>query len=166
MSAIDDILATAKLPEQTVTLCVRGDLLAQHAALTADLKVLGDGEMSLADPRHEIARQIVDLEAEMKATEVAFTFRALGRTAYRALVAAHPGPEGTRFNIDTFSPALIAASCHAPAMTPTQVDRLFDVVNEGAVEVLFMAAYTVNEGLSRVPFSAVASELTQNSPPK
>ena len=164
MSTIDDIIGSARLPEQTVKLCLRGDLVAEHAALDAELKALGEWSptsLAEADPRAGIAAQVRDLEAQIAASETPFTFRALGRRKYRELVDAHPGEPGTRFNADTFPRALIAACCTEPALTPTDVDRLFDVLNEGAVEVLFMAAYTVNEGLTRVPFSATASELTK-----
>lgn len=164
MANIDDIIGTAKLPEQTVRLCMRGDLVAAHADLDAKLKSLSGWEPnSLAepDPRADLADRIRDLEVEITDSEVPFTFRALGRRKYRELLDANQGEPGTRFNPDTFPRALIAACCADPVLTVTDVDRLFDVLNEGAVETLFMAAFTVNEGLTKVPFSAAASAVTR-----
>lgn len=164
MANIDDIIGSAKLPEQTIRLCMRGDLVAEHADLDAQLKAMGDWEPSSlaeSDPRAELAERIAALEVEIAESETAFTFRALGRRKYRELLDANQGEPGTRFNPDTFPRALIAACCADPIVTPTDVDRLFDVLNEGAVETLFMAAFTVNEGLTRVPFSAAASAMTR-----
>jgi hypothetical protein len=164
MPTIDEIIGSAKLPEQTVRLCMRGDLVAEHQALDARIKDMGTWEPSSladSDPRAALAEQIADLESEIADAERDFTFRALGRRKYRELLDAHPGEPGTRFNAESFIPALIAACCISPEMTRTDADRLFDVLNEGAVEVLFMAAYTVNEGLTKVPFSATASALTR-----
>lgn len=164
MSSIDDIISTAKFPEQTIRLCTRGDLIAEHVALSAEFATMPDAPQShlaAADPRAPLAQEIVDLETRMRDTEVPFTFRALGRRKYRELLEEHPGEPGVKFDLGTFPRALIAACAVDPVMTPTDVDRLFDVLNEGAVEVLFMGAYTINEGVSRVPFSVAASELTR-----
>lgn len=169
MSAIDDILSAAKLPETTVRIPLPDPALAdEHQRLDAELKALGEFDPSSigeANPRHDLAARLTEIEAEMKASEVPFKFRALGRRKYRELIDAHPGEDGQRFEVVGFSRALISACCVDPLMTPTDVDRLFDVLNEFAVEVLFMAAYSVNEGPARVPFSAAASELMRKQQP-
>lgn len=168
MSSIDDILEQARPNQNVHRVCVRGDLIAEHQRLEADLAAAPEPLSHLAaeDPRVPIAAAIAELEAEMHAAEAEFTFRALGRTKYRELKDRHPGrPEAgeTQFNADTFPRELIAACCIDPVMTPADVDRLFNVLNEGATESLFMAAYTVNEGVTRVPFSKAASAVTKRS---
>ena len=40
----------------------------------------------------------------------------------------------------------------------SDAERLFDVLNAGQVELLFMGAYVVNEGPTQVPFSKAASD--------
>lgn len=163
MSTIDDIIGTAKLPETTVRLCPRGDLAAEHNALSAQLAALGEftpSSLADTDPRAPIAASLVDLEERMRDLEVPFTFRALGRRKYRELMGQHPGEPPLRFG-PGFIPALIAACALDPEMTPTDVERLFDVLSEGDCELLFLAAYQVNEGVTRVPFSAAASALTR-----
>lgn len=164
MSSIDDILEVAKLPQHTIRLCLRGDLIAEHQALEARLKEHGEfvqSHLAEADPRREVAEQILAIEDEMHAAEVPFTFKALGRRKYRELLESHPGEPGQKFDPHTFPRALIAACAVEPVMTPADVDRLFDALNEAAVEALFTAAWTINEGVTRVPFSKAASAVTK-----
>lgn len=168
MSTIDEILELAKPAENTIRICLRGDLVAEHQALEAELRSMADqpqSHLAAADPRAPIAEAILDLEAEMRAAERPFVFRALGQTKYRELLDQHPGEPTQKFNPATFPRALISACCIDPVMTPVDVDRLCDKLNEGTVEALFMAAYTVNEGVTRVPFSERASALTKRRTP-
>jgi hypothetical protein len=167
---IEDILAATKLPEHTVRLCLRGDLAAEHERLEAELAALRDWEpSSLADedPRRAAAEAIQAVEASMAESETVFVFRALGRRKYRALMDAHPDPKGEgMFSADTFPQALIAASCVEPEMDVVDAERLFDVLNAGQVETLFMGAYIVNEGPTQVPFSKAASDALRSSAQK
>jgi hypothetical protein len=86
---------------------------------------------------------------------VEFRFRALGHRAYSNLLAAHPAPEGSKepYDAGTFLPAVLAACCAEPSLTPAQVDRLLDVVNDGTARILFATALAVNEEPSPLPFS-------------
>ncbi len=158
----EDILAAAKLPEHTVRVCLRGDLAAEHERLENELAALGDWEpssMADEDPRRPLAEAIRAVEAEMTDSTETFVFRALGQRKYRALMDAHPDPKGEgAFDSATFPQALIAASCIEPEMDAVDVERLFDVLNAGQVETLFMGAYIVNEGPTQVPFSKAASD--------
>lgn len=164
MPSIDEILEEAKPAETTFRVCLRGDLLNEHQALEAELKALPpfkQSHLAEADPRIGLALKIAELEAEMRKSEAAFHFRALSRTKYRELLAANPGEPNQKFNPETLPRVLISACCIDPVMTPSDVDRLFDRLNEGSVEALFMAAYALNEGVTRVPFSERASALTK-----
>ena len=158
---INDVIAGAKLREQTVSLCMRGDLVAAHAEASEALDaLLRDGlSDSLAAPQVEAARKVRAIEDEMNAAATVFRVRALGDREYRAIKAAHPGRDGVQeaFNIDTYPAALIAASSADPVMTVPDVERLFEVLNEGQRDELFGAAFTVNEGKQGVPFSERAS---------
>lgn len=166
----EDILAAAKLPEHTVRVCLRGDLAAEHERLENELDALREwapSALAEADPRRPLAEAITALEAEMAESTETFTFRALGQRKYRALVDAHPDPKGDgQWNAETFPQALIAACAIEPEMDVVDVERLFDVLNAGQVETLFMGAYMVNEGPTRVPFSKAASDALRASAPK
>lgn len=163
-SEFDEIMQQAKPSETTVRIPLRGDLVAEHQLADQELKALGDwtaSNLAESDPRVPLALEIQRLEQEIAASERVFRFRALGRRKYRELLEQHPSDvPGERWDDDTFPRALISACCISPEMTPTDVDRLFDVLNDGSVETLFLGAYSVNEGVSRVPFSERASKVT------
>jgi hypothetical protein len=114
--------------EASVRVCLRGDLVAEVERLEQQLR-----EDRRADDREnrtplapQTAQRILDLQDQARASEVEFTFRALGRRAYSDLLAAHaPTDEQQQeaaghgisldWNPETFPPALAAASCSAPA---------------------------------------------------
>ena len=164
---INDVIASAKLREQSITLCLRGDLAARHQEAVQALEALTpDGVTgSLGGPVVEAAQKVRELEAEMREASTTFLFRALGDREYRALKAAHPGREGQQesFNVDTYPAALVAASSADPVMTVPDVERLFEVLSEGLRDQLFGAAFMVNEGRDGVPFSERASAVIRTS---
>lgn len=109
--------------------------------------------------------------ADVEAATVVFVFEAIGPPAYRALVAAHPPSAeqladyeaklkeqaekdlGERefvdppiFNLETFGPALIAASCISPRLTveQLQVELESDRWNIAEVQALFDGAMAAN----------------------
>lgn len=173
MTDFEDILARAKARETSVDLCLAGDLLAEHERLSGELeRVSRDYEASRAtrsladaDPAHEIAEQIRDLEERITEQTVSFRFRAIPRSKYRELESAHPGRPDKQeaWNPETFAPALIAACSLDPKMSDADVHRLMDHLNAGQAEALFEAAWTACNEAPRVPFSAAASALTRST---
>lgn len=162
---INEVIASAKLREHTVTLCLRGDLAAEHEAAVAALDALlrdGLSSESLAAPAVEAAKKVRELEDQMRQASTTFRFRALGDREYRALKAAHPGSDGAAFNVETYPAALIAASSADPVMTVPDVERLFEVMSEGQRDELFGAAFVVNEGKAGVPFNESASQVIRS----
>lgn len=161
---LSDVLATAKRPEAVVSLCLRGDLLAHHARLEADLaEVLlvehpsADAFAAVVDP---LADEIREVEAEIAASRVEFRLRAIGRLAWEALTEEHPPRPGTdeSWNPATFLPALLVASLVSPTgVTAETLDDLYDVLNEGDRQRLEDAALLVNQEGTSVPFSERAS---------
>jgi len=125
---------------------------------------------------------------------VPFKIRELPRRIYRALIDAHPATEAdkargiNRWSEDSFAPALLAAACVQPALTTIPRDDYLAMLQPGvdpeklrehiapAVEIwddwssatayqLFAAAYELQEGGSRVPFTVRRSSETPASPP-
>lgn len=134
---ISEILAGAKLPEDTVDLCLRADLVAEHERLDAELEErLEQPNQKLGgDPRRaELAAQIVALEAEMAESTIKFRLRAMPPRRWREMVAAHPArldEEGNRIpvdfrgiNSDTFYGPMIRASVIKPELTEEQLTHL------------------------------------------
>lgn len=166
---VEDLISEAKLPERAVSVCMRGDLAREHDALVAELEALSDDE-SLAGASEDavaLAEQIRVVEEEMAASERTIVVRAMGRRKFKELLDAHPAKDAQagQFNPDTFPRELLAACAVEPRMTPTDADRLFDVLSTGQVEELFAAAWFVNQGATRVPFSKAASKVLGKTAP-
>lgn len=154
-----EIIESAKRRESTVRLCLRGDLVAEHEALEADLAqaTMGAGWQSLeGSGATDLAERIQALQAEMSADTVTFTFRALRRRAWDELLEKHKNAEGG-LDVAALSIPLIAACVVEPSMSEADVEELFDVVNEGQRDALFGAAFNVNMEATEVPFSERAS---------
>lgn len=127
MGAYTDRLKDAKLPERSVPVCLRGDLVAEWEAAERDLERAqkqpgdskeGTGVGGLLD-------RIEALQAEMSEHSDEYRLRALPRHKFRKLVVAHPprtdeNDEVRRedlqigVNRETFFPALIKASVIEP----------------------------------------------------
>ena len=173
MGAFDKIVAEASRPECSVTLCTAGALNARLQDLERQLaeehqKV----STSLADGgrRVELAREVDALVEEMRAHEHTFTFRGLPHKAWSDLTAAHK-PRDDRnepVNLETFPLACIAAALvrvdDDEVTTDTEdVEKLFDVLNEGQIDQLFNAAWEANTGGRSVPFSGLASAILRST---
>jgi hypothetical protein len=158
MPDISELLAGASPREVTVPVCLAGDAGAELEALEAELGQLGEWQptsLAEANPAFELQERIAAARERVRETAVEFRFRALGHRAYSNLLAAHPAPKDSKepYDAGTFLPAVLAACCVEPSLTPAQVDRLLDVVNDGTARTLFAAALAVNEEPSPIPFS-------------
>jgi hypothetical protein len=135
--------------------------LNQEAALAyAQAKAEADSAELMADPER-IAAATAALEETrqaLAANSVEVIFRSIGRPKFEKLKREHPPTEAQKaefkteygvdaeYNPDTFSAALIAASCVQPEMTPQQVQSLADDHdwNAGEIQHLFQLALQVN----------------------
>jgi hypothetical protein len=169
MVSIDDIIAAATLREETATVCVAGDLNAQHETAEKALRALGDWvpvKMGDEDPRTALAAEVTDLERRMAAHEHAFRFRSLPWKAFRRLRQQHT-PDSGILDSEAFVPALILACAVDPAFTDlAQVEQLLDVLSEGQVDRLFTAAWVANVGSADIPKSVLASARMATSAPR
>lgn len=166
-------------PLHTVRIPMRADLPDQIGRLELEArreKAVDDRE-NREPVAPGIARQIQDLEAELAASEEAFTFEALSRGTARELVAEHPATEdqqkeaaaeGRRlqWNPDTYPPALIAASCITPRLTVEDAVEIWDGWSDGQVAQLWSGCLSVNAGTVDVgPKSQIASDILTGSAP-
>jgi hypothetical protein len=179
MTTAADILAQAENVDHrrtaTVRMLLRQDLARQHADLEAELLDARNGDdMENRTPQAPvIAQRIVDLEAEIEAAKVSFTFRAVGRRAWVDLLAAHPPtkaqikaladvtPDVLRrptleFNPEKFPVAAIAATLVEPEMTEDDVRRLEAALSDAQWSQLWGKAIEVNVGASDPKASRVA----------
>lgn len=167
MSDIEEIIASAKPKEQTVPVCVRGDLNARIEDLErqlADAQGWKPATLAEASPVRALAEQIEACRAEMKEHEHVFRFRAIEPRAWSDLLAAHPGDKdkGEVFN-DAFPAAAVAACAVDPVMNVDQVERLSNVLNQGQWDELFTAAWRCNTRSLEIPFSVLASATLSNT---
>ncbi len=139
-----------------------------------------------------LRRELDKLVAAADEAAVAFRLVELPRRVYRLLIDLHPATDAdtargiNRWNEDTFAPVLIAASCVEPQLTTIPRDEFLALVKPGvtadtlrssagpAVELwdewassvaylLFGAAYQLQEGDSKVPFTVRSSSETPAS---
>ncbi len=163
------ILKNARRRETTYRLCLRGDLIAEHEALEAELARLtsqgGWTASSLSDvsPVVELAAKIEALQAELREQTVTLRFRALRRVDWEALVAAHPGKtEDEKFDVESFAAPLVAACLVDPELSPAEFDDLWDdALNHEQRDEVFGAAWAANTEATAVPFSERASVVTR-----
>ena len=173
----DRIEAESTPPEVSVSICVRGDLVAEHDRLDGELRRVRDEDDRENRPPQapQIAQQIQDLEEQIRAAEVEFTFRAIGRKALTDLEATHPATaeqqdaqeDGTRltWNPETYPPALVAASCVAPAgITLARAQHAYETWSTGQWSKLWRACLTANLGSTDPgPKSVLASVILAGS---
>ena len=170
-TSLDQVLADLAPPERVVSLCLAGDLVAEHQELERELERAQKADL-LAGPRlgnvptaHAVAEQIRDVEDRMRARTHTFRFRSLSRKAWSDLLAEHPDPTGKRiFDPDTFAPAAIAACCVEPDMgDPVQLKSFMELLSTAQFSALFDGAWEANTTNPSVPFSYAASGLLQTS---
>jgi hypothetical protein len=179
-----DILGTAKLPEKTIPLCMRGDLAGEFDELERQLEEADKDRGDSLDAGAEVAElveQIEALQTEMKEHTYTFRVRALSRRAYRALVAEHPprevvdengnkkldaNDEGLGFNVETFFEALLRVALVDPDLDDASWDQLLDTLTDRQFEELAGGAWLLNRAEVDIPFSPAASRLSRNSSPE
>jgi hypothetical protein len=172
MRSFKAMLADAKLPERTVQICLRGDLVAEHEAAEREL---GSAQRAAADSlagngAAEIAERIEALEAEMREHTYEFRLRALPRHEFRALMSEHPPREGERLdtayvvNADTFFPALIRASVLDPELDAAEwAELLENQLTDFQFNSLFLTAWGLNTREVDIPFSLAASRMRRGT---
>jgi hypothetical protein len=168
------LLGTAKLPERTVLICLRGDLVAEHEELERQLADLNrrPSDSLAGNGATEVAERIEALQEQMAASTVTFRLRAMPKPKWRALLAEHPprrdddgnpNPEDAQIgvNLETFWDA-IARAC---IVEPEIDDETWEILagpegklTDNQVGRLADAAWSVNRGDVDVPFSRAASQ--------
>lgn len=171
-----DRLKTAKLPERTVDICLRGDLQAEWEDLH---RQLADAEAAAAKDKRlngdkrarEIGEQITAVQDQMRADTIVFRMRALSRKAWATLLKQHPPREKNEedaqlgYNADEFMVALIRACTYSPDDLDDEgwAALLDDTTTEWQFAQLQNTALALNVRKVDVPNSFAASRLTQPS---
>lgn len=169
----EQLLDQARLPEDTVEICLRGDLCATYAALQRQLADIpdpleGSGSLSGDPAKRELLQQLEAVASAMRRATQTFTLRALGKRAYIEFLTEHPPrPDDRRdmmvgYNRETMGAALILACLVDPKPTPAQWDKLSDVLSAAEWGKLDRAAYDLNFNEVSIPFSSAVSPSPQS----
>jgi hypothetical protein len=176
---VKSLLGKARLPERTVELCLRGDLVARVEDLERQLRDLpeSDTDLRLAgnSERRQLAEQITAVQEQMRDATAVFRLRALTRRAWDALVRAHPvrkgddggvHPEdkGYAYNTESFFDALIRACVVDPVLDDGEWETLLDHITPAQFATLNTAAVGLNLRGVDVPFSHAASQILTSEP--
>lgn len=188
MLDLDQLLHDASLPTRTVSVCLRGDLLAtlldaeeayrqelerasEDGALQAQLGKTADDVLAivaeqvkpLQDAANEAQRAVRDVQ-------VPFVLRAIPQYTWTQLLAEHPPRAGVKvdqdggINTDTFPLALLRASLIDPQPSDEQWERLLQALHLTELRRLTSAADLLSRRqASLVPFSFGASAPTVTS---
>lgn len=167
---LDDFLGELQLPQVSVPLTARSDLLGEYAQLQEEYdQSLRESDDSLAGSRsQEIKDKMHDLEDRMAASVRHFVFEALPQQAYSKLLAQHPPKETDRkamtgFNRETFPKALIAACSHTPKISPAKAEQLCNRLTDGQFGKLWNAVIALNVGDDVPPKSVRHSSLVEEA---
>jgi hypothetical protein len=184
VGSIKDKIKAARLPERTVEICFRGDLVAAHEQAERDLEqAQRAASNSLAgNGAEEIAERIESLEAEMRESTEIFILRALpqkksprdDRPTWRELLDRHPprrGDDGEIIEADrsillntaTFYEDMIKACTISPEMDDEDWEVLFENVTNAQYGDLHQAAWFLNRGEVNIPFSLAASRMRRGT---
>lgn len=166
-----ELLTEGRLPERTVDLCLRGDLVAEFEAADRQLKQMLNtpGDSKEGPGTGELVRRIEAVQVQMRESTYTFRIRALDNAAYRELRMAHPPraedemDERVGFNRSTFFTALLRATTYDPVMTAEQWDDLLGKLTDRQYGELTDAAYFSNRDAVSVPFSQAASLARRNT---
>ena len=163
-ATLADFLDGHRAPRKSARVTLRADLLATHAQLSDDYQraLRGDLAENRIPEAPGIAVRLDELEADIAASEFTFTFQALPRGEYIALVAKHPPQaddkdSGLPFHAETFTPALLAACAVEPAMTVDEADQVLGALSAGQFDKVWTAVVAVNLGDDAAPKSVMRS---------
>ncbi len=155
MSVLDQYVT----PTRTVRLTVASDQDAIEAAQArlreARLSAKAD---SLADEAPALEAELADVREAADTNALVFTFEALTAKALEDLISAYPTTEKDKaFNVHTFPPALLAASCikagDDDGLTGDEATKLWESFSAGDCEALYGAAWGVSNAANLRPFS-------------
>ncbi|MET0419312.1 MAG: hypothetical protein ABW022_25140 [Actinoplanes sp.] len=179
MKNFKEMLSKAKLPQRTLPLCLRGDLVGQIEDLERQLAEAERADATSHSIEDEsdtvrIAGEIEALREEMRESTYTFVVQALPGPAFRELKEKHPPRENDEgqiltedslldANYDTFLEPLLRACCVDPILDDETWSELEPKLSDNQYSQLLALAFYVNKGVVDVPFSHAASRLLRKN---
>lgn len=171
MSDFKSLLASAKLPERSVQVCLRGDLRARFDDLERQLKEAREARRTrparmgeTSSDAVEIVAEQDELREEMAAAMVDVTVRALPRAKWHEFRTKHApdddaddGDRALGVKLDPFMAEVMPLCIVDPQMDADDWARLNEVLSAGDFDRLFSAVWDVNRSGVDIPKSRLAS---------
>lgn len=175
-----DTLKSARAPERSVQVCMRGDLVSRYEDLERELREVSKRDVDSFSGTGEataIVERMQEVQNEMHAAEVTFRFRAIGAMPSLELAAGHPPradnarDKSLGYNPTSYYPAVIRAACYAidqgddsldPAdMSEEDWEALFAALSSQQFDQVFGAAWLCDHQDIEVPTSPLALLISQ-----
>lgn len=160
-------LAAAKLPERSLQVCLRGDLMAEFEDLERQLREVGStgapARLGTKPEALKIAEKQAALRDQMADAMEDIRVRALPRPEWVALCKEHPprdDHEGDRAmggNLETLMPVAIRRCVVEPEMDDADWEHFESVLSSGDYDRLLNAVWDVNRSGVDVPKLRLAS---------
>lgn len=160
------------LREESTWLCLRPDLLDAREAAELELEDRATADVKgkrLADkPDPEIAvlaARVQEIEAEIEATQVKVTLRAMNKDAWNALLADHPPRKGNEldayagYNRDAVIDEAVRLCMIDPVFDAESWPDFTAVLNPSEWQELRRLAQSVNRAVTDSPKSVLASRI-------
>jgi hypothetical protein len=162
----EEVMALVALPEDTLLLCLAGDVMAEIADLQRQLDeappASNIGERS---PAAILQERIAEAAERMRASEVPFKLRAIDGKAWGPFDAVKPLPvkdepdEVYQARLYPWITEMVSRTCIDPVMSPEQVDQLVLALPPMSWARLQNACWVLNAGPVEVPnFVAVSAQ--------
>lgn len=165
---LDDLIATAQPRTEKVRICVRGDLVAAHAAAVDALNRATSGDDSLAVSPEVIdaAAAVTAIEDEQEAHTVEMTVESVSRNRWANLLAQYPPTKEQRrlghfADPDRFPIAMVAACVVELEGDVGRAEKLADVLSMAEWDKLERTALRLNATEVPHPKLPAATELVR-----
>lgn len=177
----DEIIRLRKPNEKSVEILLEPTLKEAIEQKTAEVehavRMEGRRGKSLDQKGAEKLQEELDaLIEEAQSETVTFLFRDIGRKRLDALVLANPPSDEQKqqwkdegnsgvlgYNLETFPPALIAATAIDPSLTLLESQQICDEWGGGDIEALFYGALAACKERTSIPLSKRGFARTNNS---
>lgn len=144
---IADWIGSARLPEKSVTVYGRADLVADYDELQEQLQSALDAARNddrLNSRASSVAAELAELREEMKSSAKTFRFRALTRAEGKSINDSAPKNQAGELDDDYVAEQWVAKACIEPKVTPAQVTDIRARIGEGQFAALWQTAYEVS----------------------
>lgn len=153
--ATRDHLLKRSRPRRVVPVVIDEDAHREYEDASDAYTILKAQELPETDPELMAARERYEAAEEaLNEATVEMVFEAIGRRDYENLLMEHPpsteqekqakeAGEKVDYNIDTFPPALVAATCIEPKFSEEEAYELFEQSTGPECMVFFTAAMAV-----------------------